>query len=116
MDITRATAILDPKTRDQALAVYTDNCALRTAQVEEACQTAVDFCRKTNEAIKDAGFSSLTDFLYAYRIGKAVRDIGPLKWEEVPGENEGVQCPRCKTKSWTPVKFCSGCGAYMEVF
>lgn len=53
MELKEALRILDHATREEALAVYGGDCAMRTATVEEACRVVCAYVREHLEAEKN---------------------------------------------------------------
>ena len=53
MELKKALRILDPATREEALAVYGGDCAMRAAAIEEACRVVCTWVRERMEAEKN---------------------------------------------------------------
>ena len=53
MELKEALLILDPATRDEALAAYAGDCAMRSAAVEDACRVVCAWVREQLAAEKN---------------------------------------------------------------
>lgn len=79
-ELTNAISIIDPTSRDQMLAKYAGDCALRTSAIERASQLVADYARICQmvfgcqrEALAARGFDDFDDFVSAYDRVEAER-------------------------------------------
>lgn len=104
MDIDKALLIMDPVTRDEALAAYGDDCTLRAAAVEEAGRVLVKGYRKAMEDIRTAAIGDVTPCELCTG-GMSGSGICPHEdMENMPKcvECGGCQCAGCvDTSGWT---------------